>query len=258
MIFQTKEELMFLKRMKELARSAYEKEICTFTDFLTLHEMSLFYQIKQELVPVSYSMSGGYPDAERKLICFDGRREVDKLPPDFCYPISCLKIYPANVKFAETLSHRDYLGAVVNLGLDRSKMGDLILEESQAFLFCKDQVTDFLLGQLKVVRHTKVTVERFPAKEVSIQRKYEVIHTTVSSIRLDAVIAAAFHHSRSQMVLLITQGKVSVNGLIITNVSHTLKQGDIFSVRGYGKIKVGEQGNLSKKGKMNITLFKYS
>ena len=265
MIYQTKEEQIFFKRIKELAQSAYNKEICTFTDFLTLYEINLFYQIKQELVSVSYSMSGGYPDAERKLICFDGRSDViqptakaEELPPDFYYPISCLKIYPTAAKFAEVLSHRDYLGAVVNLGLDRSKLGDLILKENEAFLFCKSQVADFLLEQLEWVRHTKVTVVQFLVQQVSFERNYEVIHTTVSSIRLDAVIAAAFHHSRSKMVSLITQGNVYINGALVTNVSHVLKQEDIISVRGYGKVKVGEQGNLSKKGRINITLLKYS
>lgn len=262
---QTKEEQLFVRRINELAQTACFKDICTFTDFLTLNEISLFQRIEQELAPVSYSMSGGYPDAERKLICFHGGLEYkgragksEELPLDFCYPISCLNLQPVSLKFSEHLTHRDYLGAILNLGIDRSKIGDLVITDSGAVLFCKDSIAKFLTEQFSYVRHTKVTATFTDLKETSFARSYETIHSTVSSVRLDAVIAAAFRVSRSKMTSVIAEGKVFLNGKETLNASHALNEGDIISVRGYGKVKYEMQGNLSKKGRINITLLKYS
>ncbi len=257
-----KEELIFRKHMEELAKSAYFKNICVYTDFLNLNEQSILKSMEQQLSPVCYSLYGGCTGAERVMLCFHGDLEsrcCQEIPADeyrVGYPICCVKIVPAHSRFAEALSHRDYLGAILNLGIDRCKTGDIILKDNAAYFFCDTLIASFLCDTLERIRHTTVRVS-ISEEEQEQERSFEELHASVASLRLDAVISAAFHASRSSLSNLVIGGKVFVNGREILSNSHMLKPGDTVSVRGYGKFILREQGNLTRKGKTNITIEKF-
>ncbi len=258
---EKKDELIFVRHIEELAKSAYYKGINVYTDFLGLAERSLFYGMKRDLFSVPYSVYGGFADAERVKVGFhgaaDGSGEV--LPDAFFddYPICMVKISPANIKFAEALTHRDYLGAVLNLGIDRGKIGDILLFQDTACLFCDPFIGDFLCGNLTRIRHTAVRAQISADGAVVPAHAIETIHANVAAPRLDAVIGAAFHTSRSSISGLIPGGRVFVNGRETLQGSHMLKPGDIISVRGHGKFRYAAQGTTTKKGRLNITLEKY-
>lgn len=258
---ETKEELIFARQIEELAKSAYYKTIACYSDFLNLNEQSIFHRMKKELPPVAYSLYGGCDDAERRILCFhgdyDGSGELNGSDFKEAYPIACLEISPSNSRFAESLSHRDYLGAILNLGIDRSKTGDILISGDTAYLYCDPFIADFIAEQLDRIRHTSVKVSHRQTGQ-EIERNYEMIHANVPSLRLDAVIGAAFHSSRSSMTGLIPGGKVFVNGREILQGSYQIKPGEIVSVRGYGKFRFEEQGTLTKKGRINITIRKYT
>ena len=110
-----KEEQLFKKRIQELAENAYSRDIPLHTDFLTLAEQTVFQNMSATLPPVKFVLSGGFPMSERKVLCFLASYEEELYAP----PFVCLKIAPANRRFAEELTHRDYLGAIMNLGIDR-------------------------------------------------------------------------------------------------------------------------------------------
>ena len=136
----TREEQQLEKRFLDLGRTAYQRGIVTYSDFLNLNEQNILYGIRQELSGLKLESFGGYETAERQMAAF---------VPDallFCpeYPIACLRITPLHKRFAEKLSHRDYLGAVLNLGLERSRTGDILVEEEKAFLFCQRNIADFI------------------------------------------------------------------------------------------------------------------
>ena len=257
-----KEELIFRKHLEELAKSAYFKNICVYTDFLNLNEQSILKSMERQLSPVAYSLYGGCNGAERVMLCFHGDVEsrccqeilAEEYHKD--YPICCVKIAPAHSRFAESLSHRDYLGAILNLGIDRCKTGDIILKDDAAYFFCDTLIGSFICDNLERIRHTTVRVSISDEAQVQ-ERSFEVIHASVASLRLDAVISAAFHASRSSLSNLVLGGKVFVNGREILSNSHPVKPGDTISVRGYGKFILREQGTLTKKGKTNITIEKY-
>lgn len=260
----TKEEQIFQRRMIELSQSAYQKGICCFTDFLTLYEISKFYTILKELAPVPYSLWGGYKEAERKLICFHGdipNKMSEISSEEFSslsfYPITCITLTPANMKFAETLTHRDYMGAVLNLGIDRSKVGDIVLKEKTAYVFCDFILAQFLLDNLEKIRHTKIVCKKIEREELMFKQEYQTISGSVSSVRLDSVISVAFKTSRNSILPYITNGKVFINGREIVNNSYILKENDIISVRGLGKVKYIGSKTVSKKGRIHITLLKY-
>ena len=122
----------FQRRIQELANTAYQRGIVTFSDFLNLNELNIFQGIRSKLSYLTTESFGGYELAERQIAVF--RPEAPVFYAD--YPVACLKITPLNAKFAEELNHRDYLGAILNLGLERSCLGDILVEEKAAYLFC--------------------------------------------------------------------------------------------------------------------------
>lgn len=246
-----KEDMICQKRLKELANHAFFKKYSTYSNFLNLNEQSLFYDLLPELPSIEYFFWGGIETAERKMLCFS----CDEIIPER-FPISTVRIAPVHEKFAENLSHRDYLGAILNLGIERRKIGDIIIEEKIAYIFVEDTLIDYLCTSLTKIRRTNVYCSKVSEKFSYIQ-KFQEISGTVSSVRLDSLIALAFRESRSSMVSLISSGKVFVNGRQITSNSYMLKYKDIISVRGKGKFLYEEEQGMTKKGKIKVFLKKY-
>ena len=126
-----KEELMLQKRLIELSKLAYQRGIVTYSDFLNLNELNILHTTPKSEFFSCYETFGGYEFSERQMAVF--------LPDALCYeknyPISVLKIEPLQKKFSEKLSHRDYLGSILNLGIERCKLGDILVEEDYALLF---------------------------------------------------------------------------------------------------------------------------
>ena len=253
-----KDELIFVRHMGELAKSAYYKGISIYSDFLTLAQQGL---IAQQGFPVPYSFYGGFADAERVKVGFhggltgNGRIEPDEFLYD--YPPCMVKICPVNSKFAEELTHRDYLGAILNLGIDRSTTGDILPVLDAVYLCCDPMIGNFLCGNLERVRHTSVKVSVVNEIPENLKRQSETVHVNVASLRLDVVVGAAFKQSRGNTSSLISGGKVMVNGREVLQGSSVIKDGDVISVRGFGKFRyVGTEGT-TKKEHLYITLEKY-
>ena len=118
----------FLKRIRELANLSWQRDIVTFSDFLNLNEQNIVSSLKHQFPQIVMETSGGYENAERQMVAF----HPDALAFTWEYPIDCLRIEPKALKFSEELSHRDYLGALLNLGVDRSVIGDI--EGGQVFV----------------------------------------------------------------------------------------------------------------------------
>lgn len=248
-----KEEELLTKRLKELSDKAYYKNSPVYTDFLNLNEQTIYYQIKKEITESLQIMWGGYEEAERRVICFGQEDSFDFQ----CYPITCLYITPVNEKFAENLSHRDYLGAILNLSIDRRKIGDILVCEKKAYVFCITQIASYIIENLCKVKHTNINTEiiDFAYAEQKPQPKIET--TSVSSIRLDTLLAANFTQSRNQLTELIKNGKVFVNGKEITSVHFVPNENDIISVRGLGRFVYKGIVSISKKNKFRIEIAKY-
>ncbi len=246
-------ETLFIRKMQELADTAYQRSIVSFSDFLDLYEIHMIHSINWKEHGVSLCLSGGYETAERQMAAF----LPDALSYDWSYPFSCLRIRAAAPRFSVSPSHRDYLGAVLGLGIERRVVGDILPGDREAFLFCEDSMTDFLCSELRMVGRTAVTVSVCEDPEEIPQPRVEEITGTVASPRLDSVIALAFHSSRSSMLPLIGEGKVFVNGRLIPSNGYNLSSGDLISVRGYGKFRFGECVSKTKKGRNLVRLYRY-
>ena len=241
-------------RIEDLADTAYRRNIVTFTDFLDLYELQILHTIDWKGHGVSMSLFGGYGMAERQMAAFF----PDALPFEWNFPLTCLHIEPLNRRFAEELTHRDFLGSILGLGIERCKLGDILVEEKEAWVFCQDKMADFICRELHSIRHTEVMVQVCPdIQQMDWKPKEEEITGSVASVRLDTVLALGLKASRSSILSLIEGGKVFVNGRLITTNAYHLAEGDKISVRGKGKFRYGSVLTQTKKGRSMIQLFRY-
>lgn len=243
----------FLKRIRELANISYHRDICTFSDFLNLYEQNLLESVKYSVPGIVIEKSGGYDNAERQIAAF----HPVSLEYSWDFPIDCLCAEPKSPKFSEPLSHRDYLGAILNLGVDRSVVGDILIRNNCAYIFCIRKMTDFFLDNLDRVRHTSIVVRRIDRQDELPSPEMEQITGTCASVRLDALIALAFRSSRTSMVPLIEGGMVFVNGKLITSNGYEPKEGDIISVRKKGRFRYEGVSHQTKKGRCSVRLMVY-
>jgi RNA-binding protein YlmH len=249
-------------RLKDLANKAYNKNIYTYTNFLSSSDLEVFYSIAASLKYIDYQMYGGREGCDRLIICF-GSREFTGYECD--YPITTLHIAPLLDKFSEELSHRDILGALMNLGIEREMIGDILLKEashtgkkSNAYIFCVSSIADFIIENLTRIKHTSVKVSVCPEEMLpDISLKKEEITFIVASPRIDAVIAAITKLSRNNVVTLFREKKISLNNRICENNSYMMKAEDILSIRGYGKYAYKGTGSETRKGRIYVILDKY-
>lgn len=248
-----KEEELLAKRIQDLAGLADRTGRVTFTDFLNLNEQNILHQTLQKFSWIRGETFGGYEGAERQIAAFVP--DAFSYPP--AYPITCIRITPLNRRFAEELSHRDILGALMRLGIERSKMGDIALCQEESFLFCHQDMAEVIRGDLTRIRHTSVKCELCDLTGFHYQPKLQPLRGSVASVRLDAVMAVAFQASRSSLLSLIGGGYVFVNGRLVTSNGYALKEGDIISARGYGKFRFDGAVGQTKKGRCMVEIQKY-
>lgn len=248
------EEELLKKRFRELADQAWQRGSYTFTGFLGLSELSAFYEMEREISFVPHSVFGGSEDAERAMIRF-GSEEAFGYAESF--PIVCVRIRPLQQKFADQLNHRDFLGALMNLGIDRSTLGDIVVRDNEGYLFCTEAIAPFIVENVSRIKHTSVLCEM--TQEPPKQRQEDLKEFTIQipSERIDGVLAKVYHLSRSDSAELFRQKKVFVNGRLCENSSRLLKPEDRVSARGYGKFIYTGQQSISKKGKLNATVLVY-
>jgi len=249
------DELQLLKRrFVELGKKSHGSGIFLFSDFLGLAEQSALSEVSRELYGIRYEVFGGCEGAERVMVRFGDPGELGYELP---FPISILKISPKSQKFAEKLTHRDFLGSLMNLGIERDVLGDIAVTEECAYLFAKEDIAPYIQNELTRVRHTDVTValtDTIPNGELyrTEQRRIQL-----SGERLDAVIAKTYNLSREEAQRLFPRGLVFVSGRCTESPSYTPKAGDKISVRGYGRLIYHGYDSTSRKGKLNVLVEVY-
>lgn len=242
------------KRFLELARKSYNSGIYTFTDFLGLGEQSAFHEVERELSGIPYTAFGGTNGCERVMIRFGSEELCGYEMP---FPISIVFCQPLSDKFAEKLSHRDFLGAILNLGIDRSVLGDIAIVDKCAYLFVKEGMAEFVADGLTKVRKTAVKCSLVDCAPEGVLYNTKEVRVQAVGERIDALVAKVFSISRDDSATLFSRGLVFISGKCCESVSHKLKEGDIVSVRGYGRfIYRGVEGH-TKKGKLNILIEQY-
>lgn len=254
-----KEETLLRKRFVELSNTAYQRGIITCSDFLNLNELNILHTTPKDLFPIPYKTFGGYVYSERQMAAFlpDAFLYMEESEIQNLYPIRIVKITPVHVKFAEELGHRDYLGALLNLGIERSKLGDILVQEKSAYVFVNETLADFIVSELVKVCHTIVLPQIVESAEFIYEPKFEIVKGTVASVRLDSLLSLAYNSSRSKLTGLIEGARVYVNGKLITSNAYHIKDNDIISVRGMGRFQFRQIVSETKKGRYYVELYKY-
>jgi len=236
-----------LKRARDLMRRCEQRGVPANTGFLTPAER---YAMEHDPALRGGTMvfSGGYPDAERTIAFFlPDWMEADAL--DLAEHIRALRLSAA---FGSP-GHRDYMGAILGMGVGREWVGDIVVEGSEAIVFCQPSVLRHLLSIDKVgrfgVKAQEIALEEIPQRE----RHSEERRFTVMSPRLDAVAAGLFHLSRAEAARQIALGALSLNYAECLKPDALIREGDVLSLRGTGKGRVAEIGGSSRKGRLFVT-----
>lgn len=245
---QNDEERILLRRIQELILAVEHTEASRTTFFLNDREQVLASSVLKKLSIETFAFLGGYEQAERKILCV----YANQLPEN-AFPAQCLQIEMFHTK--KDLTHRDYLGAILSLGIKRECIGDIIVNDN-AVVYAVNQVVQLLLDELVSVGSCNVTVKKIDSVQENVQNG-TMCTASISSLRLDVLLAAMLHQSRGKIASLIKSGVVSINHVATTCVHEDIYKNDIFSVRGYGKFKLCEIGAQSKKGKTFISYFQF-
>ncbi len=254
------DEKILAARVQDFIKRSSDKSVPVFTEFLSDREQAIVSETAGAMAArESMIVFGGYDDAERAVIGFF---------PDYCmycekdellaeFPFVALKIKCSG--FREH-SHRDFLGSLLGLGVERSVIGDIIVGEKgySATVFVLSKMCGYICENLKLVGRDGVKVEPCATDDLDfIERKFESIKGTCASLRLDALMSEMLNLSREKAGKLILEGCVSVNHEESTDKSRQLFLNDVISVKGFGKYRLSSVGDTNRKGRIRFEVQKY-
>ncbi|XP_018491613.1 uncharacterized protein LOC108862083 isoform X2 [Raphanus sativus] len=240
-----------VKHILEMARRATSRREVLHTDFLTPPVVKESVSVLGKLADVAVVAQGGYPEAERCRISV-GHPDALTNDPDIVAALSIT----GNFGF-QACSHGDFLGAILGSGITRDKLGDILIQEEKgAQVLIVPELVDFIVSALDKVGNVSVTCSKIPLLALEYEPpRTNTFKTIEASLRIDAVASAGFKISRSKLVDLIS-GDVRVNWATVTKNGTTVKTGDVVSVSGKGRLKIGEI-NETKKGKFAVEIIRY-
>ena len=242
------DKLIDMRRVLDKIEIVINNHSLETTDFLDPYERLLAKSILNRFDEISYEENGGVNKAERKTI---------NIYPSYYTDIEI----PKNLRIIrisgniEDLSHRDFLGAILNLGIKRAKIGDILVCKSHADVIVKNDVADFIFFNLERISNKKVSVSEIGFDLVADEEiLYKEIEKTLSSLRLDVYISSSYNLSRQESLDIIKSGKVKVNWMPMDKPFKELVEGDVIAIRGYGRSNLYAVHGLSKKGKIKATI----
>ena len=251
---RTDEEKVLLSAILDKKEICENKNIPAFTKFLTPEEQALSLKML-EYTGASATTFGGRDESERAVLAFlpDWFNECELYSDESPITAVCAEFNDIN-----TLTHRDFLGSLMGLGLKREAVGDILVFEGKAVFFVLAELAPFVLQNMKSAGRAGLSLKQISFSEIpASEQKMTEKRTSVMSMRIDGVLSAAFNLSRNASSELIRAGKVSINHLICEKVDAQVHSGDTVSARGFGKITVHDNGVTSRRGRMSITVKKY-
>lgn len=248
------DDRLFVSRILDKAVRADKYKETACSDFLDPYQAKLVEKVIADAGELNYSFFGGYPGAERTIVFFRPNFMSDE-PLDEAANIALIRI---KLNSREELTHRDYLGALMGLGIRREKIGDIIVKDDFCDVVAFSEIAGYIKLNLLKVGNSSVDIDIKEVDDIQAnQPKIKEISSTVASLRLDSVASTGFGMSRSKMVDFIKAEKVSLNWEITSSPTRMVKEGDTISIRGKGRVVVESVGRLTKKGRTGIILKKY-
>lgn len=251
-IAKTPQDRLLLSKLWDKINTGMRRNIPVSTCFLSPYEqeMSKFLFGQQDCLRAF----GGYPDAERKMLVY----LPDYLDEQTLADEAGLKCLRASFYENDSPSHRDFLGALMGLGIAREAVGDILVGNSSCDFFVTTEIAPFLLQNFISAGRVKLHIEEISLKDLTTaEPQTKEIRDTLASLRLDSVISSGFRIGRSQASDLITGGRAAINGLPCEKPDKPVTEGMKISVRGLGKILLRTVGGTTKKGRISVVIDRY-
>lgn len=241
---QQQEDRILLAHVADMVRrSAYR----SFTAFLDMRQYTM---LTEHLQAGTYRFFGGYPDAQRGMLCIHPQ---DLPPADDEYPFRCLTF---TFRKEDSISHRDVLGSIMAQQVQRDTIGDILLSPGRVQCFAAPAAAAVCMQLKKIGRVGVHVTDSLPFTDGYVQET-RLLTGTVETPRLDAVLRTALNRGRGTCAELIRSGLVTLNYRQIQEISCIVRQGDVFSVRGFGKFRIHELSGPTKKGRLHISIEKF-
>ena len=245
--------------LEDLSMQADRGGFLTVSDFLDERQQSLLSRSSREgRLSVSIWMYGGDEKSERKVACFFPEYLEESKESLLLEQLSLILIAPLDHRFMpRELTHRDYLGALMGLGIKREKIGDIRLGEEGAYVIVKEEIAQFICQELTSVGKTLTEAKIVPWTKLPPAEKGQLNVISVSSLRLDSLVSRGFSLGRTQAAKFIAAGLVFLNGISVTQPDRSVSITDKITLRGKGKILLSEDKGLSKSGRHQILIEKF-
>lgn len=228
---------------------SYEKNIPMFGNEFYTPNIWKFFCSEIKINGLEITNDGLFKDSERRMICFNN---IFYLP----FPIKLLKI-TVNTKFNKVF-HNQYLGSILSLGLERDKIGDLIVKDNSCYVVVHEDIKDYIINNLVQIGKVKCKVEEIFESINEVNYEFETSTIMISAMRIDAVVSKIINKSRNIAQSMIEEGLVLVNYSTIRDKSFEVKREDRITIRKYGKYILGECTGYTKSGKCKIDIKKYT
>lgn len=253
-ISSTPEERLLLSRALDQMQLADSRSMSTHTGFLSPAEAAAVLRLSDAVHGPKCCLLGGYEGAERCRCAF----LPDWQEPEDVAQEELVAAVRATWFASHALTHRDFLGSLMGLGLKREAIGDILAGEGSCDILLQPELQSFVTMNLEYAGHEKLHVEPVALTDLHFPTlKTKELHDTVPSLRLDAVAAAGFSISRAKMTDAIHAGKVTVNWQVVTRSDFPVEENAVIACRGMGKCRLTAVGTRSRKGRINITLERY-
>ncbi|MBP3705088.1 MAG: hypothetical protein J6I98_06100 [Clostridia bacterium] len=245
----TQDQALFEARISDCVRLGEKRP--AFLGFLELSERAEAERYLQHIHAQNYMFFGGWNDAERVIFGVF----PDYLEPDGSYfPLTALT---ARFRKQDTLTHRDFLGSFMAQGVVRASLGDILIEEGRAVLFVKTELAPHFLSQIEKIGRVGVHITEGFSEPLPAAHSFQPIGGVIASERLDCLVALLAASGREKAAQMISGGYVSVNHRETLSVSAKVEEGDVISIRRYGRFIVDSLGPRTKKGRLSIKCRKY-
>ena len=251
---------LLIARLEDKIRQAADNYMMTAGDFLDMHQRKVAADYcKSRSIPVEHMFFGGYEEAERCMpVFFPDYIEMSQIE-------DLLRLIRVTApKGSRTLTHRDYLGSVLALGLDREVTGDILVRQADersgggADIIVKAGVAEFIAMNYDKAGRTNLEVQILPIAQLDTgTQNITQKHDTVASLRLDSIVSSAFALSRAKAAEAIRRGIVSVNSMEALKVDQEIEAGDRIVLRGKGRAVLAEVGGRSRKDRILVTFNMY-
>lgn len=234
-------------RIIELANRAYNTGVFCFTPFMGLAEQNIFRYSEKEFAHVPYTLFGGAEHCERLMARFG---DEDLCGYEAPFPIACIKAEPLSMRFSDALTHRDLLGAIMNLGINRSSVGDIVVRDDCSYIFCAEVIAPYIIDNLTCAKHTHLHLKLADGKPTGELYRLKRQMVNIASERLDCLVSQFLKVGRGEAAEIIACGRLFINGRCCKSCSKLLKSGDIVSIRGAGRFIFKDIIKETRKGRL--------